>query len=148
MRTTTSSLVQNKQPRDESGRKHANHLQSDSSSKPRVIVIGAGAAGFSAALELGNRGYQVELLEKKTLSSGASGNNPGRMGHGFHYTDIPTAIAYLRASVFVQRTYPGFLVGQEQAFESPLRHGRYCITKDSNPPHCHPTHPSLNLFSI
>jgi len=135
MRTTTRSLVENRQPREEFYRKYANYMwQSRNSSKPKVIVIGAGAGGFSAALELGNRGYQVELLEKNMLSSGASGNNPGRMGHGFHYTDIPTAIAYLRASVLVQRTYPGFLVGQDQAFESPIRHGRYCITKDSNPP--------------
>lgn len=54
------------------------------------------------------------------------------MGHGFHYTDVETALAYLRASIKVQRRYPGFLLAQEIE-NSPLRHGRYFITKDSKP---------------
>ena len=99
-----------------------------------IVVIGAGAAGFSAALELAENGYQVELLERNTLGSGASGRNPGRMGHGFHYADIETAKAYLQASILVQKTYPGYLIGQDLPFAHPLRHGRYLITKDSNPP--------------
>lgn len=98
-----------------------------------IVIIGAGAAGFSAALALANKGYKIDLLEKNTLGSGASGRNPGRMGHGFHYTDIETAKSYLRASVLVQKTYPGYLVGDDLPFTSPLRHGRYFITKDSNP---------------
>ena len=100
----------------------------------RVVIIGAGAAGFSAALELADEGYQVELLEKATLGSGASGRNPGRMGHGFHFVDINTALTYLRASIEVQKTYPGFLVGQDLPFDAPIRHGRYFITKDSDEP--------------
>lgn len=104
------------------------------SNKPTIVIIGAGAAGFSAALELAEKGYQVELLEKDTLGSGASGRNPGRMGHGFHYTDLETAKAYLHASILVQKTHPGYLVGQELPFNASLRHGRYFITKDSNPP--------------
>lgn len=105
----------------------------DVKEKTTVVVIGAGAAGLSAALNLAEKGYHVELLEKNTVGSGSSGNNPGRMGHGFHYSDIDTAIAYLRASILVQRVYPGYLVGQELPFEDPVRHGRYFITKDSNP---------------
>lgn len=97
-----------------------------------IIVIGAGAAGLSAALELANRGYQVKLIEKDTMGSGASGRNPGRMGHGFHYTDPDTAIAYLQASIKVQRSYPGYLLDQDIK-DSPLRHGRYFITKNSRP---------------
>lgn len=99
-----------------------------------IVIIGAGAAGFSAALELAQKGYQVELIEKDTLGSGTSGRNPGRMGHGFHYTDIETAKAYLHASILVQKTHPGYLIGQDLPFNNPLRHGRYFITKDSNPP--------------
>ena len=97
-----------------------------------VIVMGAGAAGFGAALELAERGYSVQLIEKDTLSSGSSGRNPGRMGHGFHYIDVETAKMYLRASIQVQRKYPDYLVGKEYPFEHPLRHGRYFITKDSD----------------
>ncbi|PJD95723.1 MAG: hypothetical protein CK426_04125 [Legionella sp.] len=102
--------------------------------KNPIVIIGAGAAGFSAAIELAEAGHQVELIERHTLGSGASGRNPGRMGHGFHYTDINTAIAYLHASILVQKKHPGYLVGQALPFDNPLRHGRYFITKDSNPP--------------
>jgi tRNA 5-methylaminomethyl-2-thiouridine biosynthesis bifunctional protein len=41
----------------------------------RVIVIGAGMAGCSAAYALARRGYKVTVLEKNaTIASGASGN--------------------------------------------------------------------------
>ena len=99
---------------------------------PTVVVIGAGAAGLGAALELVRRGYKVILLEQATLGSGASGRNPGRMGHGFHYVDKETATMYLRASVEVQRSHPNYLVGKTLQFDHPLRHGRYFITKDSD----------------
>lgn len=100
---------------------------------PEIIVVGAGAAGFSAALALADRGYKVILIEQHTLSSGASGRNPGRMGHGFHYIDLETAKMYLRASIQVQRTYPGYLVGGDDLPSGHfLRHGRYFITKDSD----------------
>lgn len=99
--------------------------------KPVIIIIGAGAAGISTALNLADKGYSVQLIEKHTLGSGASGRNPGRMGHGFHYIDKETAKAYLHGSIRVQRSYPSYLIGQELPFDSPLRHGRYFITKDS-----------------
>lgn len=102
---------------------------------PMIVVIGAGAAGFSAALELARRGHKVKLIEQATLGSGSSGRNPGRMGHGFHYVDIETAKMYLRASIQVQRTYPNYLIAKDLPFDHPFRHGRYFITKDSdNPP--------------
>ena len=102
---------------------------------PNVVVIGAGAAGISAALELARRNYKVTLFEKDTLGSGSSGRNPARMGHGFHYVDKETAKIYLGASIQVQRAHPHYLVGKELPFEHPLRHGRYFITKNSdNPP--------------
>jgi len=102
--------------------------------KPVIFIIGAGAAGFSAALTLAERGYKVELLEKNTLGSGATGRNPGRMGHGFHYTDIETACAYLRASIRVQRLYPDYLVGKDLPADDPIRHGRYFVVNTSNEP--------------
>lgn len=97
-----------------------------------IVVIGAGAAGFSAALELADKGYKVKLIERNTLGSGSSGRNPGRMGHGFHYTDVDTALSYLNASIKVQKKYPGFLVA-ENIPDSPLRKGRYFIVNNSNP---------------
>lgn len=96
-----------------------------------IVVIGAGVAGFSAALELA-KSNKVVLIEKNTLGSGSSGNNPGRMGLGFHYVDIETAKMYLRASIEVQRKYPHYLVGGNLPLEHSLRRGRYFITKDSD----------------
>jgi hypothetical protein len=63
-----------------------------------AVVIGGGVAGCAAALELADRGYRVTLLEKNTIGSGASSTNPGRMGHGFHYVDVKTAVMYLHNS--------------------------------------------------
>jgi predicted Ser/Thr protein kinase len=98
-----------------------------------IIVVGGGAAGIGAALEIAERGYQVQLIEKNQLGTGSSGRNPGRMGHGFHYEDFDTAKMYLRASIQVQRKYPRYLIGIEKDFSHPIRHGRYFITKDSKP---------------
>lgn len=96
-----------------------------------TTVIGGGVAGMAAALELAERGIKVTLIEKEILGSGASGRNPGRMGHGFHYVDFDTAKMYLRASIQVQRKYPRYLIGKELNFSHPLRHGRYLITTNS-----------------
>lgn len=104
-----------------------------SKEKPLIVVPGAGAAGFSAAKALSAEGYKVLLVEKNTLASGSSGRNPGRMGLGFHYPDAKTAIQYLKASVQVQRKYPGFLIRENEENTHPVRRGRYFITKDSNP---------------
>ncbi|NDH09459.1 MAG: FAD-binding oxidoreductase [Gammaproteobacteria bacterium] len=98
--------------------------------KSEVVVIGAGVAGISAALEL-SKTHKVIILEKKYLFSGSSGRNPGRMGHGFHYIDYETAKLYLEASIQVQRIYPHFLIGEHLPFTDPIRHGRYYVTKDS-----------------
>lgn len=98
----------------------------------KITVIGGGVAGIGATLELAKRGYQVRLIERDTLGSGSSGRNPGRMGHGFHYADIPTALAYLNASIQVQRAYPGFMLKEDEP-SSPLARGRYFIMKDSKP---------------
>ena len=100
-----------------------------------VVIIGAGAAGIGAVLELAERGHRVTIIEQATLGSGTSGSNPGRMGHGFHYVDVDTAIMYLRESIRVQRKFSDYLVGKNLPFDHPIRHGRYFIMKNSdNPP--------------
>ncbi len=48
-----------------------------------VVVLGAGFAGLSAAIELAQRGYQVAVLEADRICSGASGRNGGQAIVGF-----------------------------------------------------------------
>jgi gamma-glutamylputrescine oxidase len=48
-----------------------------------VLVVGAGYAGLSAAIELARRGYQVVLLEADRVCSGASGRNGGQAIAGY-----------------------------------------------------------------
>ena len=47
-----------------------------------VCIIGAGLTGLSAALELGQRGYDVVVLEANRVGFGASGRNGGHVGTG------------------------------------------------------------------
>jgi gamma-glutamylputrescine oxidase len=48
-----------------------------------VVVVGAGLAGLSAAIELAQRGYRVVILEADRVCSGASGRNGGQTIVGF-----------------------------------------------------------------
>ncbi|OIN91106.1 MAG: FAD-dependent oxidoreductase [Comamonadaceae bacterium CG1_02_60_18] len=48
-----------------------------------VLVVGAGFAGLSAAIELARKGYQVVLLEADRVCSGASGRNGGQVLAGY-----------------------------------------------------------------
>jgi hypothetical protein len=99
--------------------------------KADVLIIGGGIAGVASALKLAEHCRNIVIVERAKLFSGSSGRNPGRMGHGFHYFDLSTALTYLEASIIVQRQYPDFLVGQELPDEHPIRHGRYYITRNS-----------------
>ncbi len=48
-----------------------------------VVVVGAGYAGLSAAIELAKRGYAVVVLEADRICSGASGRNGGQAIVGY-----------------------------------------------------------------
>lgn len=48
-----------------------------------VLVVGAGFAGLSAAIELAQRGFDVVVLEADRVCSGASGRNGGQAIVGF-----------------------------------------------------------------
>ena len=48
-----------------------------------VVVVGAGYAGLSSAIELAQRGYRVVVLEADRICSGASGRNGGQTIVGF-----------------------------------------------------------------
>ncbi|WP_395668363.1 NAD(P)/FAD-dependent oxidoreductase [Rhodoferax sp.] len=48
-----------------------------------VVVVGAGFAGLSSAIELAKRGYKVVVLEADRVCSGASGRNGGQFIAGY-----------------------------------------------------------------
>ena len=48
-----------------------------------VVVVGAGFAGLSSAIELAKKGYRVIVLEADRVCSGASGRNGGQTIVGF-----------------------------------------------------------------
>jgi gamma-glutamylputrescine oxidase len=48
-----------------------------------VVVVGAGFAGLSSAIELAKRGYRVVVLEADRICSGASGRNGGQFIVGY-----------------------------------------------------------------
>lgn len=54
-----------------------------------VVVVGAGFAGLSAALELAQRGYSVVVLEADRVCSGASGRNGGQALVGYASGQTP-----------------------------------------------------------
>ncbi|MCM2340266.1 FAD-binding oxidoreductase [Rhodoferax sp.] len=54
-----------------------------------VLVVGAGFAGLSAAIELAQRGYQVVVLEADRVCAGASGRNGGQALAGFASGQAP-----------------------------------------------------------
>lgn len=98
----------------------------------QVVILGAGVGGCGTALELADAGYQVTLIEMlDELLAGTSQRMPCRLGLGFHYIDIPTAIKNLHAVLALMKKYPGFRLGEDYTDEHRLRRGRYLVVKDS-----------------
>lgn len=54
-----------------------------------VVVVGAGYAGLSSAIELAQRGFSVIVLEADRICSGASGRNGGQAIVGFACGQAP-----------------------------------------------------------
>jgi gamma-glutamylputrescine oxidase len=54
-----------------------------------VVVVGAGFAGLSSAIELAKKGYRVIVLEADRVCSGASGRNGGQTLVGFASGQAP-----------------------------------------------------------
>ncbi|MGI9133804.1 MAG: NAD(P)/FAD-dependent oxidoreductase [Rhodoferax sp.] len=54
-----------------------------------VVVVGAGFAGLSTAIELAQRGYQVVVLEAERVCGGASGRNGGQAIVGYASGQAP-----------------------------------------------------------
>jgi gamma-glutamylputrescine oxidase len=54
-----------------------------------VVVVGAGYAGLTSAIELAQRGYQVVVLEANRICSGASGRNGGQVIVGYASGQTP-----------------------------------------------------------
>lgn len=115
-----------------------------------IFIPGAGIGGVCSALELaekhypdGTLKYNITIVERNPeILRGASDATPGRMGLGFHYVDVPTAIQYLGATIKFQKDYStertgrDFRIGADEKDEKikhTLQHGRYFITKDSKP---------------
>ena len=48
-----------------------------------VVIVGGGFSGVSSAVELGERGYKVALIEANRIGWGASGRNGGQLIGGF-----------------------------------------------------------------
>lgn len=76
---------------------------------PRALVIGAGIAGMSAALALGNRGYEVVLVEKGRELGGLL-NGINRIGPGMQraadvlHGQVQAATTHPRLTVFTRST--------------------------------------------
>jgi hypothetical protein len=100
--------------------------------KPKVIVLGAGVGGCGTALELADAGYDVVLIEMlDQLLAGTSQRMPCRLGLGFHYIDVATAIKNLHAVLALMKKYPGFRLGEEFTDSHRLRRGRYFVVENS-----------------
>lgn len=75
-------------------------MASNRSSRDRVAIVGGGAFGVTAAIELGKQGYNIDLFEEKPdLLGGTSGHNNLRLHRGYHYPRSPMTVEQVLQSV-------------------------------------------------
>ncbi len=82
-------------------------LPASRASRPSAVVVGAGMAGCVTAYTLAERGWQVTLIDKASVASGASGNSQGivhlKLGKVMKPATQFMLQAYLHAIPFYQR---------------------------------------------
>ena len=111
-----------------------NDLGNPEKTLPACVIIGGGIGGVLTALKLAEAGKQVILIERNAeLLSGTSNSTPGRMGCGFHYGDIDTAIFLLRITVNFMRKFKLFTLADSMPDKSFLKYGLYFLHKDTLP---------------
>lgn len=96
-----------------------------------VAVIGAGSGGVEAALQVADSleiGKIILIEQSEALQQGTCSNANPRVGAGFHYPDLATAIRYLRASIKVLKKYPGFTLHDN---DPRLKNWFYFVVKES-----------------
>lgn len=94
-----------------------------------IVVIGGGVAGIHASLCLAERYPQspVHLFEEDSEVGGTLRRTPHRMGLGFHYFDLDTALFYLRETIKFRRMYPDPFCDTGKSYEK----GVYVVVKGS-----------------
>lgn len=78
----------------------------------KVIIVGGGLIGCSAAYFLSKKGYKVTLLEKEEIAFGASGRNPGYVL--FHTRKAGTPVNFAKAGI---ELYPELVEELGDCFE-------------------------------
>ena len=109
-----------------------------------ITIVGGGQAGCQAAIALskikdpqGLPLYKITLIERNHhLLQGTSRIIPGRLGQGYHYSQIETALNYFKESMNFMQKYPNCIVGKHLERSHPIRHGRYMVMKTSRPEPC------------
>ena len=97
-----------------------------------VVVLGAGIAGLSTALELAERGYSVIVLEAERVGWGASGRSGGQaiFGYGCDISKIEAQLGYDDA----RKLFDWSVEAVDMIAE---RIRRYSIDCDWTPGHAH-----------
>jgi hypothetical protein len=97
-----------------------------------VLIIGGGIGGCMSAWKAAENGWDVTIIERGAdLLLGSSNQTPGRMGLGFHYSDVDTAKRLLRATINFVKEFPGFERGRDKHPNHPVKNGRYYVVNES-----------------